>query len=82
MKPENFSDKFNYELADRFHSLSTMSYPSKENRSYLREAKKLLKTIIKEQGFLECMAKSHQFHLPDSAEYFFARVMYIFFSIE
>ena len=29
MKAENFSETFNQEVADRYHSLATLSFPSK-----------------------------------------------------
>ena len=36
--------------------------------------KKLLKVLLREQGFLDCLARPHDFYLPDSAEYFISRV--------
>ena len=76
MMQENFSEKFNQELADRYYILSKTSYPTKENRANLKEMKKLLSIIIKESGFWECLARSHHLCMPDNAEYFISKVSF------
>ena len=74
MKQKNFTETFNQEVADRYLVLSKMAYPLKENRTNLKDMKKLLKILIREPSFMECLAKSHQFSIPDNSEYFISRV--------
>ena len=74
MKQKNFTETFNQEVADRYLVLSKMAYPLKENRTNLKDMKKLLKILIREPSFMECLAKSHQFNIPDNSEYFISRV--------
>ena len=63
----------NRAAVERFQELSAI-HGSKSEKHTLRELRELTHLLLNDRGFLDCFGRSHEFYLPDSAEYFIGRV--------
>ena len=66
--------KIEQEDLSLFGKFLDLSLDFKETKQNLAEIKKLSKAIVRNQGFLDCLSRSHEFVLQDSAEYFIGKV--------
>ena len=58
---------------ERFQDLSIL-YETRKDKHVLREIKRLMIILLNDKGILDCISRSHEYYLPDSADFFLARV--------
>ena len=67
----DLNDASNRETIFKFQELSA---DFKDNKQRWKELKMVARSFLNDDGFIECLRRSHEFILPDSAEYFIGRV--------
>ena len=68
-----FAENERCEEVQNFQVLANNLWNDPENPD-LEPLRRILEDFSRDPGVQECLARRHEFHLPDSAEYFMSRV--------
>lgn len=61
------------EANQRFQEVCQV-YEHKNDKQTLHDLKRIMLILLNDKGVIECVARSHEIYLQDSAGYFFGRV--------